>query len=187
MAVNRALLPHRGDLPEDIAALNDAQGYELGVDVMWRPTVGKLLDDLSDLLRDRATTRAGQPSPSRVTPRGRRHGRRSEIGPTRSRTARSGRPTIFISYMREDADAARRLCDAITESRRGCVAGRATATRGRCMGAGDSDRDPPNCPVVRPDHLGEHRAGAGRLRFPGVDGGGRAIALHYAVAASSCR
>ncbi len=88
-------------------------------------------------------------------------------------------PTIFISYMREDADAARRLCNAITESRRGRVAGRATATPGRCMGAGDFDRDPPNCPLVRPDHLGEHGAGGGRLRFPGVEGGGRSIALHY--------
>jgi TIR domain len=56
VAVDRARLPDRGDLPDDIAALNDAQGYELGVDVMWRPTVGKLLDDLSDLLRDRSTT-----------------------------------------------------------------------------------------------------------------------------------
>ena len=35
-------------------------------------------------------------------------------------------PTIFISYMREDADAARRLCDAIREARRRRVAGRAT-------------------------------------------------------------
>ena len=56
VTVDRAPLPHSGDLPDDIAALNDAQGYELGVDVMWRPTLGKLLDDLSDLLRDRSTT-----------------------------------------------------------------------------------------------------------------------------------
>jgi hypothetical protein len=51
VAVDRAPLPHRGELPEDIAPLNDAQAYELGVDVMWRPTVGKLLDDLAELLR----------------------------------------------------------------------------------------------------------------------------------------
>ncbi len=51
VAVDRARLPNRSDLPDDIAALNDAQGYELGVDVMWRPTVGKLLDDLSGHLR----------------------------------------------------------------------------------------------------------------------------------------
>ena len=56
VAVDRARLPDRGDLPDDIAPLNDAQGYELGVDRMWRPTLGELLDDLSDLLRDGSAT-----------------------------------------------------------------------------------------------------------------------------------
>lgn len=50
VTVDHAEIPDRASLPEDIAALSDAQGYELGVDVMWRPTVGKLLDDLSGFL-----------------------------------------------------------------------------------------------------------------------------------------
>jgi hypothetical protein len=53
VTVDHAELPDRASLPEDIAALSDAQGYELGVDVMWRPTVGKLIDDLSDFFAGR--------------------------------------------------------------------------------------------------------------------------------------
>lgn len=56
VAVDRARLPDHSELPDDIAAITDAQGYELGLDVMWRPTVGKLLDDLSALLQDNSAT-----------------------------------------------------------------------------------------------------------------------------------
>lgn len=56
MTVDRVRLPDHSDLPDDIAAIADAQGYELGLDVMWRPTVGKLLDDLSALLQDNSAT-----------------------------------------------------------------------------------------------------------------------------------
>lgn len=56
VAVDRARLPDHSELPDDIAAITDAQGYELGVDVMWRPTVGKLLDDLSALFQGNSAT-----------------------------------------------------------------------------------------------------------------------------------
>lgn len=113
VAVDRAPLPHRGDLPEDIAALNEAQGYELGVDVMWRPTVGKLLDDLSDLLRDRSTTQYFSQTPAESRPE-------NVVTVAEVKSARHeaeqrapDAPKIFISYMREDLEAARRLRDAI--------------------------------------------------------------------------
>ena len=113
VAVDRAPLPHRGDLPEDIAALNDAQGYELGVDVMWRPTVGKLLDDLSDLLRDRSTTQYFSQTPAESRPEN--VVTVAEVKSARHEAEqRAPDAPIFISYMREDAEAARRLRDAIT-------------------------------------------------------------------------
>ena len=106
VAVDRAPLPPRGDLPEDIAALNDYQGYELGVDRQWRPTLGELLDDLSDLLQDRSTA----PRLSQTVTES-----RPEIDETADLEVKSARheAEVYISFMREDVDAARRLRDAI--------------------------------------------------------------------------
>ncbi len=44
-------------------------------------------------------------------------------------------PTIFISYMREDADAARRLCDAITSLGGDVWLDERRLQPGRCVGA----------------------------------------------------
>ena len=115
VAVDRARLPHRAELPEDIAALYDAQGYELGVDVMWRPTVGKLLDDLSDLLRDFSATEYVSQTPAE--PRPAHVAMLADVTSARHETEQPTRyaPEIFISYVREDADAAARLRHAITQ------------------------------------------------------------------------
>jgi hypothetical protein len=115
VAVDRAPLPRRGDLPEDIAALDDAQGYELGVDVMWRPTVGKLLDDLSDLLRDRTTGQDFSQTPAESPPEN--VVKVADAKPARHEAEQRAPETadIFISYMPKDADAAVRLSRAISE------------------------------------------------------------------------
>jgi hypothetical protein len=113
VTVDRARLPDRRDLPEDIGSLNDAQGYELGVDVMWRPTVGKLLDDLDDLLRDRSTAQYFSQTPAEARPEN--VVTVAEVKSARHEAKqRAPDAEIFISYMRQDADAARRLRDAIT-------------------------------------------------------------------------
>lgn len=54
VTVGRAQLPPRSNLPDDIAALNDAEAYELIPGRLWKPAVRALLDDLDHLLRGAA-------------------------------------------------------------------------------------------------------------------------------------
>ena len=98
----------------------------------------------------------------------------------------SDTPTIFISYMREDADAARRLCDAIDEL------GGDVWLDERRLSPGDAwEREILTAfsrtvrlfvPIISANTERDGR----RLRFPGVEGGGRSIARAFWVAASSC-
>ena len=107
-------LPDRGDLPDDIAPLNDAQGYELGVDRMWRPTLSELLDDLGDLLQDHSGTQLVSQTPAES--RAENAVTVGDVKPACHEAEPRAPETegIFISYTREDADAAVRLSDAIT-------------------------------------------------------------------------
>ena len=66
-------------------------------------------------------------------------------------------------------------------ARRGRVAGRTTPEAGDEWEQEVLTAIRRNCPLVRPDHLREHRAGERRLRLPGVGGGGWTIAPEFRV------
>ena len=95
-----------------------------------------------------------------------------------SRSA-ADKSTIFISYMREDADAARRLYDAIT------ALGGDVWLDERRISPGDAwEPESPvpnsaNCSAVRSGHLREYRDRGRGLCLPRMGRGDRAIALDH--------
>ena len=113
VTVGRAQLPDRSKLPGDIAAVIDAEAYELIPGARGGQPLGKLLDALSDLLQDRSTAQHLSQTPAESRPE-------NVVTVAEVKSARHeaeqrvpAPPSIFISYMRQDAEAARRLANAI--------------------------------------------------------------------------
>ena len=99
----------------------------------------------------------------------------------------SDTPSIFISYMREDVDAAQRLAHAISE-----LGGNVWLDARRLEAGDDWEKEILTAigETVRlfvPIISANTERVAGRLRVPGVGGGGRSIRANFQSAASSCR